>query len=73
MASALRKAEIKSEIYPDQAKIKKQFAYADKKNIPYTIIIGSEEMISNQLTLRNMVTGEEDKLEIDQIIKKLNN
>ncbi|MEP2771038.1 MAG: histidine--tRNA ligase [Fulvivirga sp.] len=73
VASALRKSEIKSEIYPDQAKIKKQFAYADKKNIPYTIIIGSEEMASNQLTLRNMVSGEEDKLEIDQIIKKLNN
>lgn len=73
VAAALRKSGIKSEIYPDQAKIKKQFAYADKKNIPYTIIIGSEEIASNQLTLRNMESGEEDKLEIDKIIKKLSN
>ncbi len=73
VATALRKSGIKSEIYPDQAKIKKQFAYADKKNIPYTIIIGSEEIASNQLTLRNMVSGEEEKLEINQIIQKLKN
>lgn len=72
VATALRKKGINSEIYPDLAKVKKQFSYADKKNIPYTIIIGSEEMASNKLTLRNMKTGDEDKLEVEKIIKQLN-
>ncbi|MTI19657.1 histidine--tRNA ligase [Fulvivirga sp. RKSG066] len=71
VAAALRKSGIKTEIYPDKAKIKKQFTYADKKNIPYTIIIGSEEMASKNLTFRNMQTGTEEKLTVDQIIEKL--
>ncbi|ELR70006.1 Histidyl-tRNA synthetase [Fulvivirga imtechensis AK7] len=67
----LRRAGIKSEIYPDQAKIKKQFNYADKKNIQHTIVIGSEEVSSGKLTLRNMVSGQEEKLTIEEIIHKL--
>jgi len=66
----LRAAGIKSEIYPDKAKIKKQFTYADKKNIPYTIIIGSEEMQTGDLTFRNMKTGDELKLNTSEIIEK---
>jgi histidyl-tRNA synthetase len=69
--SKLRKANIKSELYPDQAKPKKQFGYADKKGIPFTIAIGSDEMSSGQLTLKNMTTGNQEKLTIEQIIKKL--
>jgi len=71
VVNALRQAGIKTEIYPDQAKIKKQFTYADKKNITYTIIIGSEEMATNTLTFRNMQTGEEEKLQVEEIIEKL--
>lgn len=67
----LRDAGIKSEIYPDQAKLKKQFGYADKKGIPYTITIGSEEMNSGLLSLKNMADGLQEKLDIQQIITKI--
>ncbi|UII23829.1 histidine--tRNA ligase [Fulvivirga ligni] len=67
----LRRADIKSEIYPEKAKLKKQFGYADKKNIAYTIVIGSDEMNSGQLTFKNMTSGEEEKLTIEGIIEKI--
>lgn len=67
----LRQAGIASEIYPDNARIKKQLDYANKKMIPFTIVIGSEEMQSGQLAIKNMEKGEQEKLSIDQIISKL--
>jgi histidyl-tRNA synthetase len=70
--SAFRKAGIASEIYPDQSKIKKQLDYANKKLIPFTIVIGSDEMQKGMLTFKNMDSGEQEKLTIEQIIQKLN-
>ncbi|MEQ9168191.1 MAG: histidine--tRNA ligase [Fulvivirga sp.] len=67
----LRDAGIKSEIYPDQAKLKKQFGYADKKGIPFTITIGSEEVNSGLLSLKNMADGQQEKLDVKQIVKKI--
>jgi len=64
----LRDEGINSEIYPDVTKIKKQMGYADKKQIPYVIIVGSEEINTSILTLKNMSTGSQDKLAIDDII-----
>ena len=69
--SKLRKAGIKSEIFPDIAKLKKQFGYADKKNIPFTITIGDNEMETGNLALKNMASGEQESLSIDQIISKI--
>jgi histidyl-tRNA synthetase len=69
--SQLRAAGIASEIYPDQVKLKKQLDFANKKIIPYTIVIGSEEMSSAQLAFKNMTTGEQDKLALDAIIAKI--
>jgi histidyl-tRNA synthetase len=66
--SKLRDEGIKSEIYPDQAKLKKQFGYADKKGITFTIAIGSEELNSSKLSLKNMSSGEQIKLTIEEII-----
>lgn len=57
IVSALRLAGISAEIYPDIAKIKKQIAYADKKNIRQVVIIGSEEMASGQLTVKDLRSG----------------
>ncbi len=68
---ALRNSGIASEIYPDLAKPKKQFGYADKKGIPHVVVIGSEEMESGLLTLRNMGSGEENKLGIQAIVERL--
>lgn len=64
----LRNKNISSEIFPEVAKIKKQFTYADKKNIPFVIIIGSEEMQTGKLTLKNMVSGSQDVMELGQIV-----
>ena len=64
----LREAGINAEIYPDSVKLKKQLDYADRKNIPFVILIGSEEMQSGLLTLKNMKTGEQQKLSPADII-----
>lgn len=67
----LRDSGINSEIYPTSAKLKKQLNFADAKKIPYVILLGSEEMESANLSLKNMKTGEQQKLTIDQIIASL--
>ncbi|HEY1010327.1 MAG: histidine--tRNA ligase [Daejeonella sp.] len=67
----LRMAGINSELYPSSAKLKKQLNYADDKKIPYVILIGSDEMESNVLTLKNMKSGDQCRRSIDQIISDL--
>jgi histidyl-tRNA synthetase len=67
----LREKGINSEIYPDPAKMKKQMEYADRKKIPFVIIIGSDEMTSGKLTLKNMLKGDQERLDINSIITKL--
>ena len=69
--SKLRSNQIASEIYPDATKMKKQFSYANNKNIPFTLVIGSDEIESGQLTLKNMESGEQNSLTIEEIIKLL--
>jgi len=67
----LRNAGISAEIYPSSAKLKKQMSYADDKNIPFVILIGSEEMETGLLSLKNMKSGEQEKITIEQIIASL--
>ncbi|SDM23563.1 histidyl-tRNA synthetase [Daejeonella rubra] len=67
----LRNKGISAEIYPSSAKLKKQMTYADDKNIPYVILIGSDEMETGLLTLKNMKSGEQQKLSSEQIIAAL--
>ncbi|MEO8470664.1 MAG: histidine--tRNA ligase [Chryseolinea sp.] len=69
--SQLRAAGISAEVYPDVTKIKKQMDYANKKMIAYTIIIGSDEMQSELLSIKDLQTGEQEKLNVEDIIKKL--
>ena len=66
-----RKNNISAELYPFGAKIKKQMQYANDKNIPYAIIVGSEEMNTGQLTFKNMLTGEQEKLSLEEITLSL--
>jgi histidyl-tRNA synthetase len=66
-----RNAGINSEIYPDSVKLKKQLDYADRKNILFVILIGSDEIQSGLLTLKNMKTGEQQKLKTEDIITLL--
>jgi histidyl-tRNA synthetase len=69
--SSLRNAEIKSEIYPEPVKIKKQMKYANDKQIPFVIVIGSEEIKSGKLALKNMQEGTQEMLSTDEIINFL--
>src|SRR3984957_18099406 len=69
----LRSKDISAELYPAGAKMKKQLDYANGKNIPYVIIIGSEEMESGLLSIKNMVTGEQEKKTVGEIIGYLIN
>lgn len=64
----LREAGINAELYPDASKLKKQFDYADRKRIPYVLIIGSDEIQTGLLSLKNMKTGEQQKLGLEQIL-----
>lgn len=67
----LRASGIASEIYPDVAKLKKQLDFSNKKEIPFTIIIGSEEIKTGLLAYKDMDRGEQRTLTIEQIIQKL--
>jgi histidyl-tRNA synthetase len=63
----LHKSGISAEIYPDYAKMKKQLAYADSKKIPFVILAGEDEIKNNEITLKNMQTGEQKKINIDKL------
>lgn len=65
----LREKEIKAEIFPDSAKMKKQFNYANKKGIPYVLIAGTDEFEAEKFALKNMISGEQSLLTIDEIIE----
>jgi histidyl-tRNA synthetase len=67
----LRRQDINVELYPAGAKLKKQLDYANNKNIPFTIIIGSEEIESGLLTIKNMETGVQEKRTVKQVIGDL--
>lgn len=68
LASRLRQKGIRTEIYPDPAKMKKQMAYADKKGIGFVAMVGEDEMSKGLITLKNMQTGEQSTLELDQVV-----
>ncbi len=67
LVSQLRKSGINTELYPDPAKLKKQMNYANKKNIPYVILIGEEEVNSNTMTIKNMNTGEQNRITVSEV------
>ena len=68
----LRQAGINAEIFPEHAaKMKKQMSYADSKKIPFVVLIGKDEMQSGSLTIKDMATGQQEKLTLNEIISKL--
>ncbi len=67
----LRKAGISAELYPETAKMKKQMGYADTKHIPFVAIVGENEINNGTIALKNMATGEQCELTIDEMISRL--
>ena len=71
ISSILRNNNISTDLYPDSPKLKKQLQYANNNDIPYVIIIGEDEVASKLYTLKNMETGSQEKLGINEIISKV--
>ena len=71
VATELRNENINAEVYLENKKIKAKFKYADRLAIPYVIVIGEDEIANNTVTLKNMQTGEQETLKIEEVIKKI--
>lgn len=71
LVNQLRQQEIRAELYPPGAKIKKQLDYANNKKIPFCIMIGSEEMGTGLLSFKNMQTGVQEKASAEVILARL--
>jgi histidyl-tRNA synthetase len=67
----VRNAGINAEIYPEPSKMKKQMKYANARNVPFVILIGSEEMSSGKWGFKNMISGEQQNLSVEEIIAAL--
>jgi histidyl-tRNA synthetase len=67
LAGFLRQQGIATEIYPDAAKLKKQFAYADKKGIPFMAVLGETEIADGTVALKNLRTGEQKVVQREDI------
>ena len=66
-----REAGIRTEIFPDSTKMKKQMSYANAKQIPFVALAGENEMAAGKLTLKNMESGEQSLVTIDEIIQTI--
>lgn len=66
----LRNAGVAAELYPDQAKMGKQMGYADKRDIPFTVLAGEKEMETNRFTIKNMKDGVQDIVTVEELIER---
>jgi histidyl-tRNA synthetase len=70
LVRTFREQGIAAEIYPDyKVKLDKQLKYADKLHIPYVVLLGPEEVSAGAVTLKNLLSGEQKKLSIDETIQ----
>mgnify|MGYP003452263297 CR=1 FL=1 len=69
--ASLRKAGIKVEMYPDAAKVGKQFSHADKRNIPFAVIAGTDEISKEKYALKNLLSGEQTLFTLEELQKEL--
>lgn len=70
LIAKVRQAGIRTELYPESAKMKKQMSYADSKKIPFVAIVGENEIAENKINLKNMLTGEQSLVTIDELIDR---
>ena len=71
MIKHLRTAGVSAEIFPENSKMKKQMAYANALAIPFVAIVGETELAENKVTLKNMTTGDQELLSLEELIKRL--
>jgi len=70
LVTELRKLDIKSEVYPDSTKLKKQMDFANKKQIPFVALIGSEELKTGKFTIKEMASGQQESLSRIELLEK---
>ena len=70
LLARVRKAGIRTELYPEPAKMKKQMGYADAKRIPFVAIVGENEIAAGKINLKNMLTGEQTLLSLEELIER---
>ncbi|MEJ8597136.1 histidine--tRNA ligase [Riemerella anatipestifer] len=66
----LRAKDVSAELYPEAAKLKKQFTYAEKKGIPYIVFVGEEEIKNKQVSIKNLETGEQNSLTLEDFFNQ---
>lgn len=71
LAAAARKAGIRTEVYPDKAKMKKQMSYANAKGIAFVALAGDDEIAQSEVTLKNMATGEQKLVSAEEMIHEI--
>ena len=71
LLNKVRANGIRAELYPDSTKMKKQMSYANAKAIPFVALAGETEMVAGKVTLKNMETGEQELVDVDQLIAKI--
>ncbi|PWH86169.1 histidine--tRNA ligase [Brumimicrobium oceani] len=70
LLQALRNNNVTAELYPDEAKLKKQFKYADDRNAKYTVIVGESELEKNEITIKEMKSGDQETMSIESFTEK---
>ena len=70
-AKALREKGVAVEVYPEPTKMKKQMGYADDKKIPFVAIVGGNEMAENKVMLKNMATGEQELVDLENLNNRI--
>ena len=68
-AKVLREKGVSVEVYPEPTKMKKQMSYADSKKIPFVAIVGSDEMAAGKVMLKNMLSGEQQLVTLDELVQ----
>ena len=71
VVARLRREGIRSEIYPESVKMKKQMSYADSLKIPFVVLVGEEERTTNTYTLKDMQSGQQERLSLEALISYL--
>lgn len=69
LVASVRAAGIRTEIYPEPVKMKKQMGYADAKKIPFVALVGESEMTEGKINLKNMITGEQKPVRVQELIE----
>ena len=71
LIAKVRAAGIRTELYPEAAKMKKQMSYADTKKIPFVALVGENEIEAGKVNLKNMLTGEQHSVTVEELIERL--